>query len=252
VLGFRISKIIPDLTKPELEVLALSDLVQMMKNIQHFKDKQKLYSLYEFKEDSGTFRLKNDVREKLSDKLHSIGRSNAAFAAKFGKVHYGCGGTLFHDWLNIDIADRKNLPNYLKVNLLEKHPFDDEIFNFGFAEDVLEHFSQSDSLIFLSEAFRTLGNGGVLRLSFPGLEGVLKKHYDTKKNLFSCIGKIEAYLIWDHVHFYSVEELTMVAKHIGFREINAVEFGKSQYKELSGLDTRSEQIGLNTYVELLK
>lgn len=223
-----------------------------MNGIKHFKDKQKFYSQYKLDEGRATFHLKADARQNLGGELHSLVEKHVAFAAHFEKIHYGCGDTILNDWLNIDIADRRNSTNYLRVDLLEKHPFHDESFSFGFAEDLLEHFGQADSLIFLSEAYRTLRKGGVLRLSFPELEGILKKHYSAQSPLFHYQGKVEAYLLWDHIHFYSVEELTMVAKHIGFREVNSVEYGKSEYKELAGLDNRLDQMGLNTYLELIK
>ena len=136
------------------------------------------------------------------------------------------------------------------INLVEKHPFNSDIFQFGFCEDFLEHLAQEDSIYFLSEVFRTFKKGGVLRLSFPGLEGVLQKHYDNKNDYVA--GKFEAYIFWDHLHFYSKEELILVAKHIGFSEIKFVAYGKSDYKQLCNLDSREDQIGLNTYVELTK
>jgi hypothetical protein len=44
----------------------------------------------------------------------------------------------------------------------------------------------------------------------------------------------------------------MVATHLGFTDIRFVDYGKSDHPELSDLDTRLDQIGLNTYVELTK
>ena len=65
-------------------------------------------------------------------------------------------------------------------------------------------------------------------------------------------GEFEAYSFWDHIHFYSTDELVLVAKHLGFKQVTFVEYGKSEHAELAGLDTRSTQIGLNTYAELTK
>jgi predicted SAM-dependent methyltransferase len=270
-LGYRILRVTPSLTLKDLETLTFPKLTQLMNGIAYFKDKEKFYKLYELNGRSGTFSLKPDVRADLGGELQSLvekygllinfdrdfledpfAKDKSPTIAPFEKIHYGCVDTIFEDWLNVDITERKNSPNYLKVNLLEKHPFYDENFSFGFAEDVLEHFGQADSLIFLSEAYRTLRKSGMLRLSFPGLEGVLKKHYNSLRPLFCYEGKVEAYLIWDHMHFYSRAELITIARHIGFEEVNFVEYGKSIYKELVGLDTRFEQIGLNTYVELVK
>lgn len=97
--------------------------------------------------------------------------------------------------------------------------------------------------------------GGVFRLSFPGLEGVLSKHFNTECNQHSDLltkSIHESYLMWGHMHFYSKEEISLVAKHIGFTEIHFEDFQKSSSKELTGLELRESQKNLNTYVELTK
>ncbi|MBD2773263.1 methyltransferase domain-containing protein [Iningainema tapete] len=176
------------------------------------------------------------------------------------KIHYACGENFIADWLNVDftikqgIIPKQERSKYVcsEVNLIVKHPFPDNCFSFGFAEDFLEHLQQADSIVFLSECFRTLIADGVLRLSFPGLEGVLNKHYKVYDYRNTIQAKQEAYTMWEHLHFYSREELRLVAEQIGYRAINFVDYGVSNYPELNGLDTRKEQIGLNTYVELVK
>lgn len=172
----------------------------------------------------------------------------------FRRVHYACGSTFFGaDWLNIDLCEgHLGVDNYLCVNLTERHPFPDNSFRFGFAEDFLEHLPQGESIVFLSEACRTLSQGGVLRISFPGLEGVLAKHYQKPDFDVAKLALSEAYTMWGHHHFYSRAELEMVARHIGFSKVEFCAFGKSAHPELCGLDSRADQSALNTYAELTK
>ena len=40
--------------------------------------------------------------------------------------------------------------------------------------------------------------------------------------------------------------------HLGYREVEFCDFGNSKHEELSGLETRPHQIGVNTYAELTK
>ncbi|NNE39034.1 MAG: methyltransferase domain-containing protein [Gammaproteobacteria bacterium] len=109
----------------------------------------------------------------------------AGYAAKLAhlsihKAHFGCGVRLLgDDWINIDLAKTSPDPEklYLYADLTSRHPFADNYFDYAFAEDFLEHLDQVESIIFLSESFRTLKPGGVLRLSSPGLNGVFKSHY---------------------------------------------------------------------------
>jgi predicted SAM-dependent methyltransferase len=168
------------------------------------------------------------------------------------KAHYGCGDIFMDGWLNIDAVRPEPPPgiSYFRANLTERHPFPSECFSFGFSEDFLEHLTQSQSLIFLSEAYRTLKHGGVLRLSFPGLEGVLKKHYLDNSYETAKLATKEAYEMWGHHHFYSRETLALVAKHIGFRAVSFQSFGESNHQELRGIDTRTNTA--NTWAELMK
>ena len=160
---------------------------------------------------------------------------------------------LGEDWLNVDLAKgHDGVSNYLYVNLIEIHPFQDETFQYAFGEDFLEHLSQSESILFLTEAFRSLKRGGVLRLSFPGLEGVLKKHYTPTSYEVAKLAISEAYTMWGHHHFYSKGELELVACHLGFSEVHFCKYGESIHEALSGIDSRSHQPTLNTYAELIK
>jgi len=169
----------------------------------------------------------------------------------YKKIHYGCGGNIIEGWLNIDLHEA-DTPGYQSVNLLERHPFRNDSVQFGFSEDMLEHLTQAQSIFFLSEIYRTLEQDGVMRLSFPGLEGVLQRHYTPPTEERVRTGELEAYTFWGHVHFYSKDELTVVAKHLGFRNIEFHEFCMSNYKALSGLETRHTQSNLNIYAELTK
>lgn len=169
------------------------------------------------------------------------------------KIHYGCGAIYLKDWLNVDLNLRSK-EGYVtaSVNLVKRHPFKNDSFKFGFAEDFMEHLDQADQIIFLCEVYRTLQKGGVLRLSFPGLEGVLNIHYNEPSYETAKLAKREAYEMWRHKHFLSYEELSLICQNIGYRSIRRVKFGESEYSELYKLDTRHEQIGLNTYVEIVK
>ncbi len=177
------------------------------------------------------------------------------------KIHYGCGQNVLPGWLNVDgfkdyypwqLVSPEVQAHIHRAELAGAHPFPDAVFRFGFAEDFVEHLDQAESLVFLSEAYRTLQTGGVLRLSFPGLAGVLRRHFRASNFAGASTGVHEAYTTWHHQHFYCAESLQLVATHIGFRSMVAVTFGESRHPELRGLDTRPDQIDLNLMVELTK
>jgi predicted SAM-dependent methyltransferase len=228
----------PDASLPD--AVSLRDMVRRLALIPHWEDKIAFARGFDYEAGAGRWtRLPASART-------ARGHSDIA-----EKIHYGCGSKLIDGWLNVDWHE-STASGYRQVNLLETHPFDSDSVKFGFSEDMLEHFGQAESIFFLSEIHRTLTRGGVMRLSFPGLEGVLKRHYSPPSERRVREGELEAYAYWGHVHFYGRDELRMVATHLGFTDIRFVDYGKSDHPELSDLDTRLDQIGLNTYVELTK
>jgi predicted SAM-dependent methyltransferase len=169
------------------------------------------------------------------------------------RIHYACGKNFMSGWLNVDTYRCGNPSEAFEcIDLVSRHPFADNSFEYAFAEDFLEHLDQADSLLFLSEVLRTLQPGGVLRLSFPGLEGVLNDHYPRADWRTVNIAKEEAYERYAHKHFYSKEELTLIAHHLGFSAVTYHTYGQSQRQQLKGLDTRQSQKDLNTFAELEK
>lgn len=169
------------------------------------------------------------------------------------KVHYACYRNYYKDWINVD-RDITYEPGFhnVKANLTFVHPFPDETFDFGFCEDFIACINQSELIIFLYEVFRTFKMGGVLRISTPGLEGVLKKHYFDSKTNTAIQAKIDAFDEWNNYHFISHQTLELIIKHIGFSNIQKVEYGESEHLVLRGLDSRINQIGLNAYYEVTK
>jgi SAM-dependent methyltransferase len=187
------------------------------------------------------------------------------------KIQYGCGIKLMKDWVNVDslpielleswrndqipAAERIGIEGffYQSLDLTSRQPFADDSFEFAFTEDFIEHLSQAESIIFLSECYRVLQPGGVLRMSFPGLEGILKSHYFQPTGYQSAYeAKVDCYDQWEHIHFYSREELRLVALHLGYSGVSFPDYGQSDHIALKGLDTRANQVNVNTYVELSK
>jgi predicted SAM-dependent methyltransferase len=221
--------------------VSLRDMVSRLALIPHWEDKIAFARKFEYEAGGGHW-------SRLPAPARDDGARSQVIA---DKIHYGCGSKLIDGWLNVDWHE-STARGYRQADLLETHPFESNCARFGFSEDMLEHFSQAESIFFLSEVHRTLAPGGVMRLSFPGLEGILKRHYSPPSERRVREGELEAYAYWGHVHFYGRDELRMVAGHLGFADVRFVEYGRSDHADLCDLDTRSDQVGLNTYVELTK
>jgi len=176
------------------------------------------------------------------------GRPARPINPQFDRIHYACGRNILPGWLNVDISPT-GPENYKYVDLTSGHPFPSNSFSFALCEDFIEHITQADSLMFLLEVHRTLKSGGVLRLTCPGLEGVLTHHFGARDFSGFLRGRLEAYTQHVHVHFYSRESLALVANHIGF-DIRFVMPNESSHPELQGIDTRLELVHL--HAELTK
>jgi predicted SAM-dependent methyltransferase len=222
-------------------------MVKRLESIPYWEDKIKHSDRYEYSQDAGAWLAKRHAAAPTAGQGAPLEAPGGALL----KVNYGCGAHRVAGWVNVDAYPSAD-SGYRQADLLEKHPLRDRSVGFGFSEDFLEHLDQAESIFFLSEVYRTLAPGGVLRLSFPGLEGVLAKHYSPPTEARVRKGELEAYSFWDHLHFYSREELVLVARHVGFNRVEFVGYGASEYPELCNMDTRSHQIGLNTYAELTK
>lgn len=179
------------------------------------------------------------------------------------KAHYACGGNILPGWLNLDGFDacypwdsiaEKVKAQIMRIDLAGAHPFPANQFEFGYSEHFLEHLDQAESLIFLAECHRTLAPGGVLRLAFPGLRGVLRRHYRQSDFAGANQGRQEAFTMWSHKHFYCEESLALVATHLGFSRAEVVPTGHSAHPELCDREIRNkpEQAAFNLVMELTK
>jgi predicted SAM-dependent methyltransferase/LPS sulfotransferase NodH len=173
------------------------------------------------------------------------------------RIHYGCGRNVRDGWLNIDIVDESypygSVPPELasritRVDLRERHPYEDDTFRFAYSEDFLEHLSQADGIKFLCEVYRCLQPGGVFRLSCPDLIARARKQLVGADGEQFCAAE---YTRWHHKCLWTEETIRGVALQIGFQRCERMAYRKSTHPELL-LDTRPEQADENLVVELTK
>lgn len=89
-------------------------------------------------------------------------------------LNVGCGGTFYKSWTNIDV--NVSSPFVISHNLLKGLPFEDNKFDVVYHSQVLEHFSKLDAPKFISECYRVLKVGGVLRVVVPCLENICNEY----------------------------------------------------------------------------
>ena len=155
------------------------------------------------------------------------------------KFPIGSGRVALPGWFNLDIQP---LPGVDVVNdVTEGLPFGEA--QFIFAEHFIEHVPFDAGLQFLRECREVLVETGVLRLSTPNLDWVLRSHYDparwqsTAEPIRDCLWLNKAFRGWGHCFLYNMDTLAQVLSAAGFAFVTAQEYGCSQYAALMGLES---------------
>lgn len=170
------------------------------------------------------------------------------------KLQLACGSNHPAGWLNTDYYHPSDTIACLDVT--ERFPFADKTFTAILAEHVIEHFTYRDGKAMMTECFRTLKPGGILRLSTPNIRFYTDLFDPAKMELFR-----ESYAIphqkawvpyadapratfvlnnlvrnWRHLFVYDFETVEALLKSVGFTEVSLKEIGQSEHSELRGVD----------------
>ncbi|MFN7517617.1 MAG: class I SAM-dependent methyltransferase [Dolichospermum sp.] len=172
------------------------------------------------------------------------------------KLNIGSGATLIPGYLNGDIWTH---PGTVYMNVSEKLPFDDQSVKFIKCEHMVEHLDYSVCQFFFSECYRVLHRDGVLRISTPSLEKIISlylgkgqishseliehhQNYHNRPNTNICSWFNDHMRLWGHEFIFDQTTLFSLLKQAGFREIQEVEYGKSQHLQLQNIETHDEGV----------
>ena len=91
------------------------------------------------------------------------------------KLNLGCGNRFRTEgWVNVDFSNPN--PKVQKHDLRRPLPFASEEFTVVYHSHVLEHFSLTQGVVFLTECFRVLSGGGTIRSAVPDLESIAREY----------------------------------------------------------------------------
>lgn len=160
------------------------------------------------------------------------------------KVHMFCGShkqpEQFDGWDCIDINPP---PGGIMRNLVTSGlPYDNNTVDYIFSEHGLEHVTRNEALALLKECKRSLKPCGVIRTTVPSLEALLDAY--VKKDITRwgdcewaktpCQMLWNGLTSWHHKFTYDIEELILIHKEAGFREVKQVAHGKLEIRPWSG------------------
>jgi len=163
------------------------------------------------------------------------------------KLHVGCGNVKLLGWLNIDVEPGTDLV----IDVREGLPFGDNSIDFIYSEHFFEHLTYEEGEKVFREFWRCIKKGGVLRIATPDLDFLIQIYNRDFKNQDWFPAGFEfvetrgrainmAFRWWGHQYVYNEEELIGQLIKVGFQNIKRCELNKSNYPELSDLETRKE------------
>lgn len=157
------------------------------------------------------------------------------------KLNFGCGTNPISGWHNLDED----------VDITKALPFPDDYAAFVFAEHVIEHIDYYQAVEFLRECRRVLKPGGIVRISVPSIENVMKRgdqayfDFSTKwQPDATSRGAIFA-LLYKHGHRAAWTDSLLEATlfFAGFNNVTRREPGASAHAELRGVERHHRVIG---------
>lgn len=89
-------------------------------------------------------------------------------------LNLGCGNRYHNEWINLDFISKND--KVIAYDLHNPLPYENESMDVVYSSHVLEHFSKSHVPEFLSECFRILKKGGILRIAVPDLEQLARNY----------------------------------------------------------------------------
>jgi predicted SAM-dependent methyltransferase len=93
---------------------------------------------------------------------------------KLNYLNVGCGNKFHKQWFNVDM--KSNSKYVIEANILKGIPFSDNQFDVVYHSQVLEHFPKENAQVFMSECFRVLKTGGIIRIVVPNLENIVGEY----------------------------------------------------------------------------
>jgi len=91
-------------------------------------------------------------------------------------LNLGCGRRYHPAWVNVDFQSTG--PGVISHNLYSTLPFPDDIYDVVYHSHLLEHFRRGFAPVFLSECFRILKPGGVIRVVVPDFERLARLYLE--------------------------------------------------------------------------
>jgi predicted SAM-dependent methyltransferase len=176
------------------------------------------------------------------------------------KIQIGCGTNVLEGWLNTDL---KISDQILYLDAGEKFQLESDSFDFVYSEHLFEHLKVGQQLNMLTESYRILKKGGVLRIATPSIDFLFQLYENSKsstmidyvdwaviniphlvdvKNIIEDKEEHYIYVInnffkdWGHEVLHSRSSFKKLALQSGFTQVEECTVGESDVSELKNIE----------------
>ena len=177
-------------------------------------------------------------------------------------LNLGCGPHIYPGWVNADdyalkrrLRERQFRPNW-HLDITKPWKCPDNHWDGIFTEHVIEHVTYSQAMFVLRECLRTLTLGAWLRISVPDLAKYVRVYREEAEApsplSFPHPALAVSFLTQMHLHksTWDSDLMIKVLTELGFKDVQAVDFGKGSDRCLIRDD--EDKKGESLYVEARK
>ncbi|MEP0869894.1 methyltransferase domain-containing protein [Trichocoleus desertorum AS-A10] len=168
-------------------------------------------------------------------------------------LHLGCGSIDRPEFINIDGLAAPHIHYVRAIDNLA--PFKSNSVNLIYASHCLEHFPYAQVPFVLSEWYRVLKEAGILRISVPDFDLLLRIYEENNRNPETVIYPLMGYQsnkLDVHMSMFNKSNLTSLLKEAGFAQVEEWQPGSDQLTTFDDwssrgivVNSRSYQISLN-------
>lgn len=145
------------------------------------------------------------------------------------KLHLGCGSRHIPGWFHVDLVPHSHVDLIASVDRLEM--IDSDCADVIYASHVLEHFGRYQVFDVVSEWYRVLRPGGLLRVAVPDFAAAAR-FYGQNGDIRHVLGLIMGGQTAPHDYHYMVFDETNLGElleDVGFHEIRHYDWRKTEH-----------------------
>lgn len=147
------------------------------------------------------------------------------------KLHLGCGKRYFPGWIHIDASHEYE---HIIYHDIEHLLFDDNSVDIIYCSHLLEYFDREEVINVLSEWYRVLKPGAILRLAVPDFYEMTNLYLNKKIKIEDILGplygkmKLDNTIIY-HKTVYDYASLCSILEKIGFKYIRNYDWHETEH-----------------------